>query len=70
VKTVSACESCHQIVPLGDLRRIPTMNGNYCFMCPDCDDALAQEMMQEAGERRPDSIDFMRDGDTTHYYDD
>lgn len=32
--------------------------------------ALQQEMMEEASQRRPDAIDWMRDGDQQHYYDD
>ena len=32
--------------------------------------ALQQEMMVEAGHARPDSIDWMRDGDERHFYDD
>lgn len=39
---------------------------------PDEDEeaALQHEMMEEAGRRRPDRIDWMRDGDTRHFYDD
>jgi len=29
-----------------------------------------QEGMKEAGQRRPDAIDGMREGDTRHFYDD
>jgi len=32
--------------------------------------AIQQEMMAEAGHARPDSIDWMRDSDTRHFYDD
>jgi len=32
--------------------------------------AIQQEMMAEAGHARPDSIDWMRDGDERHVYDD
>lgn len=31
---------------------------------------IQREMMVEAGQQRPDSIDWMRDGDTRHFYDD
>jgi 8-oxo-dGTP pyrophosphatase MutT (NUDIX family) len=39
---------------------------------PDEDEeaALQREMMEEAGQRRPDGIDWMRDGDQRHYHDD
>jgi len=38
---------------------------------PDEDEeaALQREMIAEAGQARPDSIDWMRDGDTRHFYD-
>jgi len=36
----------------------------------DDEEDIQREMMEEAGRRRPDSIDWMRDGDTRHVYDD
>ncbi len=33
-------------------------------------EAVQREMMEEAGRRRPDSIDDARYGDERHYYDD
>jgi len=35
----------------------------------DDEEGIQREMMEEAGRRRPDSIDWMRDGDTRHFYD-
>ncbi len=35
----------------------------------DEEDAVQQEKMAEAGHTRPDTIDWMRDGDTRHFYD-
>jgi hypothetical protein len=36
----------------------------------DDEEDIQREMMAEAGQQRPDSIDFMRDGDTRHFYND
>ncbi len=75
---VAGCASCGATCLVGTMRNGP--HGNMiCGACageddttPDEDEeaALQQEMMAEAAHSRPDSIDFMRDGDMRHVYDD
>ncbi len=78
---IAGCASCGATCIVGTMRNGPQGN-RVCGECagedapddrtPDEDEevALQREMMVEAGHARLDSIDWARDGDTRHFYDD